>query len=149
MFEHFKYLKEIKYPNQKIMVWAHNFHIIEDPEPVGYAKTLGYWLQQNYPDELYTIGSLSYRGTINYGVIDEIRITKPESIEAILYYARKKYYFLDLSQQIQSDGNSWIFNVISQKYLHSSGEYEIKYIPRDQFDAIFFIDTVSEPIYIN
>jgi erythromycin esterase len=148
MYNHFKYLKETQYPDQKIIVWAHNYHIQNDPEPVGYVKTFGYWLHQNYPDELYTIWSLSYRGTINYGVIDEIRITKPESIEAILYYGRKKYFFIDISHQVQNDANSWMFNLISQKYLHSTGEYEIKYIPRDQFDAIFFIDTVSEPIYI-
>jgi erythromycin esterase len=149
MYNHFKYLKETQYPDQKMIVWAHNYHIQNDPEPVGYVKTLGYWLHQNYPDELYTIWSLSYRGTINYGVIDEIRITKPESIETILYYGRKNYFFIDLSQQVQNDANSWMFNSISQKYLHSTGEYEIKYIPRDQFDAIFFIDTVSEPIHIN
>jgi len=149
MYNHFKYLKETQYPDQKMIVWAHNYHIQNDPESVGYVKTLGYWLHQNYPDELYTIWSLSYRGTINYGVIDEIRITKPESIEAILYYGRKKYFFIDLSQQVQNDANSWMFNIISQKYLHSTGAYEIKYIPKDQFDAIFFIDTVSEPIYIN
>ena len=148
MFEHFKYIKETQYPNQKIIVWAHNYHIQNDPEPVGYVKTLGYWLHQTYQDELYTIWSLSYRGTINYGVIDEIRITKSESIEAILYYGRKKYFFLDLSQQLQNEANSWMFNLISQKYLHSSSEYEIKYIPRNQFDAIFFIDTASEPVYI-
>ena len=148
MFEHFKYIKEKLYPDQKIIVWAHNYHIQNDPEPVGYVKTLGYWLHQSYPDELYTIWSLSYRGLINYGVIDEIRITQSESIESILYQGRKKHFFLDISQQIQNSANNWMFRLVLQKYLHSTGAYDIKYIPRNQFDAIFFIDTVSEPIYI-
>ena len=148
MFEHFRYIKEILYPGKKYIIWSHNYHIQNDPEPVGYTKTLGYWLDQHYSDELYTIWSLSYRGTINYGVIDEIKTTRNESVEAILYQARKKYFFIDISQQLQSPATSWMFVPVLQQYLHGTGAYDIKYIPRNQYDAIFFIDTASQPVYI-
>ncbi len=148
MFEHFRYIKETLYPGKKYIIWSHNYHIQNDPEPVGYTKTLGYWLDQHYSDELYTIWSLSYRGTINYGVIDEIKTTQNESVEAILYQARKKYFFIDISQQQQSPATSWMFVPVLQQYLHGTGAYDIRYIPRDQYDAIFFIDTASQPVYI-
>ena len=148
MADHVRFIKHSLYENPKIIIWAHNYHIQEDPEQANYSKTLGYWLNQEYPAELYTIWSLAYRGRINYGNVVEIEITKPESIEAILYNARKKQYFIDLSQQTQNEGNSWMFNEMFQSYLHSTGTYQINYIPRDQYDAIIFIDTVTQPEYI-
>jgi len=109
---------------------------------------MGYWLNQTYPLELYSIGSLAYRGHINYGETQDIKITKDECIEAILYRARKKYFFIDFSRQIEVNGNSWIFQPITQTYIRRTGPYDIRYIPKDQYDAILFIDTVSEPEYV-
>jgi erythromycin esterase len=91
---------------------------------------------------------LAYRGNIRYGNIPEIEITRKESIEAILYTARKKQYFIDLSQQTRNEGNSWMFDRMYQTYLHSTGPYEINYIPRNQYDGILFIDTVTRPEFV-
>ena len=98
--------------------------------------------------QFYSIGSLAYRGHINYGQIQDITITRDECIEAILYHARKKYFFIDFSQQIEVEGNSWIFQPITQTYIHRNNPCDIRYIPKDQYDAILFIDTVSEPEYV-
>ena len=79
MANHLTFIKHTLYNNPKIIVWAHNYHIQEAPEEVGYSKTLGYWLHQDYPDELYTIWSLAYRGNIRYGVVPQIEISRKES----------------------------------------------------------------------
>jgi erythromycin esterase-like protein len=109
---------------------------------------MGHWLCLSYPEDVYSVGSLAYRGHINYGAVQDIKITRDESIEAILYNARKKYFFLDFSQQIQNEGNSWIFQPITQTYIHRISPCDIQYVPRQQYDAIIFIDTVSEPEYL-
>jgi erythromycin esterase len=156
MAETIKFLKEDLFPGEKIIIWAHNCHIQKDLEAVAilphgyyYAGTnMGNWLYRAYPVEMYSIGSLAYRGHINYGQVQDITIKRDESIEVILYHARKKYFFIDLSQQTEIKGNRWIFQPISQTYIHRNGPFDIQYIPKDQYDAILFIDTVSEPQYV-
>jgi erythromycin esterase len=152
MAESFKYLKEEVFPDKKIVVWAHNCHIWKDTKSIDlvqYGDMMGFWLDQEYPDELYTIVSLAYRGQINYGPVQEIQINKANSIEAILYNSRKKHMFLDLSQQVQTEGNRWMFQSTYQSYIHSRvGQFDIRYTPRNQFDALIFIDTVSQPHFL-
>ncbi len=156
MAETIKFIKEVLFPGQKIIIWSHNCHIQKDLEAVAilpygnyYAGTnMGNWLYQTYAKEMYAIGSLAYRGHINYGKVQDIIITKDECIEAILYHARKKHFFIDLSQQTEVKGNSWIFQQVTQSYIHRNDPCDIQYIPKDQYDAILFIDTVSEPEYV-
>ena len=156
MLENIRFLKEELFPGQKLIIWAHNIHTHKDSDAIidslgnrVYSIMLGDLLNYNYPSEYYAIGSISYRGEINYGAVSEIKITRGESIEAILYYARKRHYFLNLSDQGKVDGNSWIFLPTFQLYLHRAGEYDIKYIPKAQYDACLYIDTVSEPQYFH
>jgi erythromycin esterase len=152
MAETMKYLKDQVFRNRKIVVWAHNCHIWKDTKSIDlvqYGDMMGFWLNQQYASELYTIVSLAYRGRINYGPVQEIQITKSNSVEAILYNARKKHFFLDLSQQVQTEGNRWMFQSTYQSYIHSRvGQFDIRYIPKNQFDALIFIDTVSQPHFL-
>jgi hypothetical protein len=46
-------------------------------------------------------------------------------------------------------GNEWLFQLTRQTYHHRSGNYYIWYAPRDQYDAIVFVDTVNPPISIH
>jgi len=157
MTENFKLLKETIYSGEKIIVWAHNCHIQKRNREMmatngypAYMVMMGNLIDYEYPGDSYSICSFGYRGQINYGTVTNIDIYRSESIEAILYNARKKHIFIDLSQQIESNGNSWIFNQTWQTYIHSSvGEYLIKYIPKDQYDGIIFVDELSPPIYLN
>lgn len=156
MAETIKFIKEVLFPGQKIIIWAHNCHVQKDLEAVAIlpygnyydGTNMGNWLYQTYPMKMYTIGSLAYRGHINYGQVQDITITKDECIEAILYQARKKCFIIDLSRQLEEKGNSWIFRPVSQTYIYRDGPFDIQYISKDQYDAILFIDTVSEPKYV-
>ncbi len=128
MADHFKFIKHSLYENSKIIVWAHNYHIQEAPEQANYAKTLGYWLNQEYPDELYTIWSLAYRGRINYGNVVEIEITKPESIEAILYNARKEFYSLE---RLRGTGNVLASPVGTRKRIYFNSNFFTVYYQKE------------------
>ena len=41
-----------------------------------------------------------------------------------------------------------MFQEIYQTYWHHEFNYGIKYIPREQFDAVLFIRTVSPPLIL-
>ena len=155
------YLANELYANEKIIIWAHNNHVLEEPEKIDnvygtqmYSKMMGKWLKEEFGDELYTIGTFSYRGSVYAGEgiyaggIIQIEITRPNSLEAILYNSRKKYCYIDLSNQIENEGNGWMFYKTSQIYLHSDGIYTIFYKAKEQYDGILFIDTENPPNFI-
>lgn len=65
-----KWLSEVKYPNQKIIVWAHNYHVSKYagcyPEAyLNNAKTMGTYLTEDplLMKQTYIIGFTSYAGT--------------------------------------------------------------------------------------
>jgi erythromycin esterase len=157
MADNVRFIREVLFPGQKMIIWSHNGHIQKDlrgvvmlPGEYNYTgNNMGYWLSQDYAAEMYSIGSLAYRGHINYGQVQDIKITEDESIEAILYQARRKHYFIDLSQQTKTAGNSWMFEPVTQSYIHRTDPMDIRYIPRNQYDGILFIDTVSEAQQLN
>lgn len=155
MFETIQFLRDIVFPDQKIIIWAANGHIIKDADQVtdisgypAYTKMMGDMIFEEYGQEIYAIGSLCYRGFINYGEVQHIEITRPDAIEAILYHARKKHLFVDFSQQMPVIGNRWMFQKINQTYTHRTGAYDIFYTPRQQFDGLIFIDTATVPDFI-
>jgi erythromycin esterase-like protein len=69
----------------------------------------------------------------------------PNSIESVFYRTRRKYCFVDLLHQQQEAGNSWMFNSFLAK---TGGQTDVNMIPRDEYDAILFIDTVKPPDYL-
>jgi erythromycin esterase len=153
MAENFAFLKETVFPGEKIVIWAHNAHIQMNSTTVQgavYPPMMGLLLRTRYPDEIYTIGSLMYRGVIDLsGQRTTVSITTPESIEAILYRARVRHFFLDIASQQQQTGNEWLFQFTQQTYHHRSGNFFIWYVPKDQYDAIIFVDSVNPPSFIH
>ncbi len=62
-------LKQHVFPGSRAVVWAHNFHIENDPDFVGYKK-LGVFLKENYPDKYLIIGVSESDGDKNYPAIN-------------------------------------------------------------------------------
>jgi erythromycin esterase len=146
-----QFLKETLYPDQKMIVWAHNLHVYEDTRAIQgprYGTLMGSFLNSRYGDELYTMVSLSYRGRIDYGVVSEIEIIRNESIEAILFQGRLRHFFLSTDPWERVAGTEWMYTLRYQTYIHSTGTYYIRYVPIDQFDAVLFVDTVSRPQFL-
>lgn len=143
------YLAEDIYPNEKIIVWAHNYHIRNNIN-ANYDnnfKTMGRLISEHFNNEVYTLGLYMYRGSAskNNRQIYDIEPPARNSIESIFYTTRKKHCYVDISQQNQNDGNSWMFQQINTK---SWGTSDISMILSEQYDGILFIDTVSPPDYL-
>jgi erythromycin esterase len=147
MAENLAFLAEDIYPGKKIIVWAHNFHIRHRQEDINGLMTMGKWVAERFRSNLYTVGLYMYRGKAAWNNRTEYTITAAlaNSLEAIGYQARLKFFFLDMLNQIQVPGNSWMFTETNSK---SWGSTDQKSVIRDQYDAIIFIDTVNAPDYL-
>ena len=152
MAANFFFLKEYLYPQKKIIIWAHNYHISNGTYFHAFSpdvKVTGNWIYEKYNNDLYTIGLYMLRGkTITDWDFSEIDVdlpSSPYSLEAILYHCRKKTLFVDLLHQQQCSGNKWMFNTITAKY---SGFANESMIIRNVYDGVIFIDSSSVPDYL-
>ena len=156
MAENVRVLLQELYPGKKIMIWAHNFHILHNADEISSSQgiyNMGYWLVQWFREQMYTIGFFMYEGqaALNTRGVYDIGPAKPNSLEAIFYQTRKEYSFVDMLYQTYQPGTSWMFEEIPAKIweLEDMEEMEkMKMIPRNQFDAVFFIKTVHPPEYV-
>jgi erythromycin esterase len=147
MAENLSFLANTIYPDKKIIVWAHNFHMrhnVKEEEP-GYY--MGSWVVKEFRPELYTIGLYMYQGEAakNDRTIYSIYPPNQDSLEAICYRTRCKYLFVDMLNQVESEGNSWMYTAIEAK---SWGIYQHVMVLRDNYDGILFIHTVNPPDYL-
>jgi len=70
------------------------------------------------------------------------RISGSRSKTLDSYRSGKKYCFIDLNTKAKEAGNSWMFQTITAK---SWGRSDFTMIPREQYNGILHIDTVSPP----
>jgi len=151
MASNIEFIADELYPDKKIIIWAHNFHIRHKNTEVNgrdMSETMGTRIAQKYRAELYSIGLYMYRGKAAKAGRDiyTISYASPNSLEALFYTARRKYLFVDLMNQILNEGNEWMFVSISSK---TWGAITEQMVLRDQYDAILFIDTVNPPEYLD
>jgi erythromycin esterase len=141
-------LEEV-YPGEKIIVWAHNAHISHDliSTSIGYFNSMGGWIAEAYRQELYTVGPYMYRGKAAYNNrrVYGVWPAWEGSIESIMYRTRRKFCFIDMLGQTKRRGNSWMFEEILAK---DGGVTDFELVPRDQYDAILYVDTVNPPEYL-
>ncbi len=125
MADNVKWLLENKFPNEKIIIWAHNQHIVKDykdcysPETVQefvddgdtfswVGELMGERLYKEYGEDVYSIGTISYSGEYNpmafQGNFDirEAIMSEQGSLESIIHDRNLQYGFLKL-QGLDSD----------------------------------------------
>ena len=155
MADNVDFLLDRLYPGKKIMVWAHNAHIMHSRStmtmigtPTTFPQSMGAFISTRRRADVYTIGLFMYRGFAanNAGQSYSIRPPLPGSLEATLYRARKQWTFVDMLSQSRTAANSWMFDPIPGKEW---GTNEMRFAPRAQFDGILFIDTVNPPAYFS
>ncbi len=144
-------LADALFPDKKIIVWAHNYHIQHDaPSVYGMSpadRTMGGWLVERYEPQLYTVGLFMYEGQAaqNNRTIYSVTAAQPGSLEALFARTTPPASFVDMLHESRSDGTEWMFTAIPFK---DWGDQDMTMVPRDQFDAILFVRTVRPPSYI-
>ncbi len=68
MAANLKWLSEVKYPNEKIIVWAHNVHVSKNAPAMAikyWGKTMGSFMAEDpaLASKMYILGFTSYKGT--------------------------------------------------------------------------------------
>ena len=136
------------YPDRKILIWAHNFHIRHANESTALVqRTMGGFIAERFRPELYTIGLYMNQGTAaqNDRTIYVIRPAPSGSMEWVLASAGPAALFVDLLHQTEEPGNVWMFQpIVTREWGVSS----LQLVPRDQYDGVLFIDRVKSPNYV-
>ena len=149
MAENLEFFLNELYPGEKIVVWAHNAHVCHDYKsiPERNRVNMGGRLHELHRPELYTVGFYMYRGSAatNERETLEVPAAQSGSLESILYRTRRKYCFIDMLGQSRGDGNSWMFETVGSNEWDRGG---LSFAPKDQYDGILFVDTVTPPTYV-
>jgi erythromycin esterase len=141
-------LLEEVYPNEKVIVWAHNYHIRHanqkvkphpDVFPGVEVKTMGHWLKEHYGDKLFTIGLYAYQGQArnNRGKIFDIPPGAEGSLEARLHATGHDTAFLDLTNL---PADSPFAQPITARY---NGETPLTMTLAEHYNAVISIRSAS------
>ncbi|MEO7936172.1 MAG: erythromycin esterase family protein [Dokdonella sp.] len=148
MAENITRLAELAYPNEKIIVWAHNAHIantFRDPES---NPSMGTYLHTRWGDQLATIGIFMLRGaSMDTDLRTPITVKSPlsGSLEAYAYSLRLGALYLPVPLiNVAGSGDDWLHRPI--RYYHW-GAYERTGIMAGSFDGLIVIDRSTLPVY--
>lgn len=84
--------------DRKVIVWAHNYHVMNDSVAAeAKGKSMGWFLKQTLGAQLYTIGVTSYGGTFRGDGETPPKIV-PGELETRLHAEGKSEAFVDLSR---------------------------------------------------
>ncbi|MBD8006236.1 erythromycin esterase family protein [Bacillus norwichensis] len=154
MFQNLEWLMNHYYKNEKIIVWAHNFHIRKKRPLMAKLlgiKSVGYWLQKKYPEDIFVIGLYAGNGKFatQLRVELEIDIKKKRHLESLLYETSESDLFIPLDVREQSaDKKMWFKRRWWLLESGFSGFYPMALYPQDHYDAIIFIREVTSPNYL-
>jgi erythromycin esterase len=151
MAENLTFLLEELYPDRKVIVWGHNFHLRHDnlaipPDSAMFpdvaARTMGSWIRERYGDAVYTIGLYANRGRAanNSGEVYTIEPAGPGSLEALLRGTGLDAAFVDLSRAPKGPDTAWMDEPITARYDATT---PLSMVLRDQYDGILFLEEVT------
>jgi erythromycin esterase len=147
MAENYTVLARELYPNRKIITWAHNFHIRHANLSASGGATMGTFMAERFRPELYTIGLYMNRGTaaFNNRSIYAIQPAPADSMEGVLAAVGPPNLFVDFLHQGRGAGTTWFFDrVLTREW----GTNNVFMAPRDQYDGVLQIDSVTPPKYV-
>ncbi|WP_019914651.1 erythromycin esterase family protein [Paenibacillus sp. HW567] len=162
MAEHVEWLMKVRYPGKKVILWAHNDHlakntsdirVLEDGKWGNSFKSMGELLHQKLKDKMYVVGFFMNRGkTISITTMKPFSVgPMPKgSLEQTIMQSGYKNTFVDLSGHTKAKAaNSWMFKPIYAAEDGMTSEVivpmSMRFVPKEQFDALMVIDRISTP----
>lgn len=150
MAENLLWLLQGPLAGRKVIVWAHNFHVMRDFTSAKAAGTeaakthpaagaMGLHLARALGRDFYVIGFLTHHGRFGYAeeAPEDFPTADPASLEGLLHTVGKPQLFLSL-RDLPPD--HWLRSPISSGfYFH---EPQTTQMPRI-YDAVFFIDEMT------
>lgn len=147
MAENLEFLIDSLYPNQKIIVWAHNAHISKKGQDIVMNKgaSIGMYLKNRLKKESYVIAIDGWGGNYSLG-LEKKQFHKPnrKSLEAVLYNVPYRTFFLPVVFDTKKKEDDWLTKPIIENF----NSYKNNVI-KDKYDAIFFTKKTIESKLIN
>ncbi|MEL7312218.1 MAG: erythromycin esterase family protein [Pseudomonadota bacterium] len=141
-------LAEVIYPDEKILVWAHNAHLRHQGTGFLPDANMGKWVHDSLEAQMYTVGFYMYRGShaFNDRSIQTVSPPLNNSLEAIFHTRRLAWLFLDLENADTGPGSEWLRTPTP---TWAWGQFQINLQLHDEYDALFIVDSVNPPNYVN
>lgn len=146
-------LLQRRYPQEKMLVWAHNAHIAEDfPwERLRSAneKVMGMHLHQQWQDELFSIGLFMLTGqqADNGRNVTSVTAHQANSLEGLFMHLNQPISFMRLPKTDQPGaGDDWLHQPAIYKDWGS--QEQRAYLARN-FDAVLMIRNSEAPRYLS
>ena len=150
--DNLRWLIDTAYAGRKIIVWAHNAHVMNAWYGRGFdsvslkpladgMKTTGVWLAGWYGDALYKVGFTAYQGSD--GLVgtrpEPVASAPPGSLEERLHRLGAPEVFLPLH------GNSALPSLPAGSVSMRIPKYKVETVanPAQPFDALYFVDTMK------
>lgn len=147
MKENLEWVCQELYPDEKIIIWAHNLHIFKQYKTFTGFEPLGAIVSNEIKKQSYYLGLFMYEGEIHTDTGQPYKIEKPpkKSLEDYMHQVQSPALFTDFSQLEKNSDNKWIF---TKTIFLESGTMPTLFVPRDQLDGALFVESVSTPEYL-
>jgi erythromycin esterase len=154
MFENLRFLAERLFPDQKIIVWGHNYHLrhdnaaippTEDIFPGVAARTMGSWTREHFGRQVFTIGQYEFEGEMFDNSRKHYVVAPPRagSLEDRLnQLSRGSASIVTLAD---TAAPPWASTVLASRY---NGQQEQTLVPAKQYDALLFLPRVRPPAFL-
>ncbi|NGP44773.1 erythromycin esterase family protein [Bacillaceae bacterium SIJ1] len=153
MADNLAWLANDVYPDEKIIVWGHNYHTRKQnstmheaiqvvPNKSGYIPTLGELVPEKLKGQTYSIGLFAHHGTTLANTGEEMEMAEqynPYSIEEIMTPNGKQSTFVDVTKATDPS-NTWMVMPVNGSYW---GMFQETFLPYEQYDGLLMIDRVT------
>ncbi len=143
MAENIQWIANNLYPDKKIIIWAHNGHIMNNSDyksKVVGVPSMGFYLSEKMKEQLYTIGIFGLKGKWGLdGNIHKENNLKKNSIEAVICNTNNKISFVNLNKKLNVDYNKKIYLWEQKKTINRIC---------NEYDGLLFIRDISPPKYL-
>jgi erythromycin esterase len=150
-----RFLADELFPGQRIVVWAHNYHVSHaaeraEPHPDVFpgvpARSMGGWLRERLGRSLYTIGIYPYEGRAVDNSRAEYAIAAPpaDSLEAHLLTGDAPALCLDITEGVGAN-LTWLRTPVPARF---DGRAAQRLVAADQYDALIVVRRVSPPAFL-
>jgi erythromycin esterase len=140
----FQVIKQLRNPDDRAAIWAHNWHIAFDTQNIpAYenARSMGTYLRDDFGDAYFVLGLVGYDVSINWPGVGSGPLPPPPSpahVEYLLHHEIERDFLLvDLD-----------FGGTDEPFLLPGQLYALNHwalVPAEHFDALLYLD-VSPPM---
>jgi len=143
MAENIQWIANNLYPDKKIIIWAHNGHIMNNSDyksKIVGIPSMGFYLSEKMKEQLYTIGIFGLKGTWGFGKnIHKENNLKKNSIEAVICNTKNQISFVNLNKKLDVDYDKKIYLWKQKKSINRIC---------NEYDGLIFVKDISPPKYL-